>query len=152
MAQRAFCQSGTLDEASRRDCYALAGSIDTPPPTAAAAPDDTLQAKAEYIDARPLTASSTKPLATHGRTIHRVTSDRFAMVAPCPLFSWKRPNLCAALSDALGHGADIRRVGYWETYIPQPTEAGPTGLDVADLLKTQLCDFAEAELSFLPIR
>src|SRR5438045_1234502 len=29
----------------------------------------TLQSKAGYIDARPLTASSTKPLATHGRTI-----------------------------------------------------------------------------------
>src|SRR5712664_2741300 len=30
-----------------------------------------LQSKAGYIDARPLTASSAKPLATHGRTIHR---------------------------------------------------------------------------------
>src|SRR5260370_17519771 len=29
-----------------------------------------LQSKAGYIDARPLTASSAKPLATHGRTIH----------------------------------------------------------------------------------
>src|SRR5467141_1599668 len=29
-----------------------------------------LQLKAGYIDARPLTASSAKPLATHGRTIH----------------------------------------------------------------------------------
>src|SRR5882672_9625603 len=29
-----------------------------------------LQSKAGYIDARPLTASSTKPLATHDRTIH----------------------------------------------------------------------------------
>src|SRR4249920_2827961 len=28
------------------------------------------QSKAGYIDARPLTASSAKPLATHGRTIH----------------------------------------------------------------------------------
>jgi hypothetical protein len=33
-----------------------------------------LQSKAGYIDARPLTASSAKPLATHGRTIHWVTS------------------------------------------------------------------------------
>jgi hypothetical protein len=31
-----------------------------------------LQSKAGYIDARPLTASSAKPLATHGRTIHWV--------------------------------------------------------------------------------
>src|SRR5712672_1531327 len=29
-----------------------------------------LQSKAGYIDARPLTATSAKPLATHGRTIH----------------------------------------------------------------------------------
>jgi hypothetical protein len=29
-----------------------------------------LQSKAGYIDARPLTASLAKPLATHGRTIH----------------------------------------------------------------------------------
>src|ERR1700730_3350255 len=28
-----------------------------------------LQSKAGYIDARPLTASSAKPLATHGRTL-----------------------------------------------------------------------------------
>ena len=36
----------------------------------------TLQSKAGYIDARPLTASSTKPLATHGRTIHWVISGK----------------------------------------------------------------------------
>src|ERR1700681_5120034 len=29
-----------------------------------------LQSETGYIDARPLNASSTKPLATHGRTIH----------------------------------------------------------------------------------
>src|SRR5882724_2403169 len=34
------------------------------------APEQMLQSKAGYIDARPLTASSAKPLATHGRTIH----------------------------------------------------------------------------------
>src|SRR3984893_17075516 len=33
-------------------------------------PEQMLQSKAGYIDARPLTASSTNPLATHGRTIH----------------------------------------------------------------------------------
>jgi hypothetical protein len=32
-------------------------------------PEQMLQSKAGYIDARPLTASSAKPLATHGRTI-----------------------------------------------------------------------------------
>ena len=36
---------------------------------------NTLQSKAGYIDARPLTASSTKTLATRGRTIHRVKSE-----------------------------------------------------------------------------
>src|SRR5580658_9953744 len=32
---------------------------------------NTLQSEAGYIDARPLTASLSKPLATHGRTIHK---------------------------------------------------------------------------------
>jgi hypothetical protein len=36
---------------------------------------NTLQSEAGYIDARPLTARSTKTLATHGRTIHWVISD-----------------------------------------------------------------------------
>jgi len=36
-----------------------------------------LQSKAGYIDARPLTASSAKPLATHGRTIHPGQTRRF---------------------------------------------------------------------------
>jgi hypothetical protein len=31
---------------------------------------NTLQSEAGYIEARPLTATSAKPLATHGRTIH----------------------------------------------------------------------------------
>src|ERR1700751_2360912 len=33
-------------------------------------PEHTLQSEAGYIDARPLSAGSMKPLATHGRTIH----------------------------------------------------------------------------------
>jgi hypothetical protein len=33
-------------------------------------PEQMLQSKAGYIDARPLNASSAKPLATRGRTIH----------------------------------------------------------------------------------
>ena len=36
-----------------------------------------LQSKAGYIDARPLTASSAKPLATRGRTIHSGQPRRF---------------------------------------------------------------------------
>src|SRR5229473_6617585 len=39
-------------------------------------PEQMLQSKAGYIDARPQTDSSAKPLATHGRTIHWVTSDK----------------------------------------------------------------------------
>jgi len=35
-----------------------------------------LQSKAGYIDARPFTRSSTKPLATHGRTIHMGQSEK----------------------------------------------------------------------------
>src|SRR5271166_6503345 len=33
-------------------------------------PEHTLQSEAGYIDARPLSAGSMKPLATRGRTIH----------------------------------------------------------------------------------
>jgi hypothetical protein len=33
-------------------------------------PEQMLQSKAGYIDARPLTANPTNLLATHGRTIH----------------------------------------------------------------------------------
>src|SRR5258705_6841283 len=40
-------------------------------------PEQMLQSKAGYIDARPLTASSAKPLATHGRTIHQGQSRPF---------------------------------------------------------------------------
>jgi hypothetical protein len=43
---------------------------------------------------------------------------------------------CDSWNVSFGPGADIRRVGYRETYIPQHTEAEPTGLDVADLLKS----------------
>src|ERR1700738_84022 len=40
-------------------------------------PEHMLQSEAGYIDARPLNASSTKPLATHGRTIHLGHFGRF---------------------------------------------------------------------------
>jgi hypothetical protein len=35
-----------------------------------------LQSEAGYIDARPLTASSAKPLATHGRIIHQGQTEK----------------------------------------------------------------------------
>src|ERR1700676_5248698 len=40
-------------------------------------PEQMLQSKAGYIDARPLTANPTNLLATHGRTIHSGQSRRF---------------------------------------------------------------------------
>ena len=45
-----------------------------------------LQSKAGYIDARPLTASSAKPLATHGRTIHWVKSADLSIGPSLPVF------------------------------------------------------------------
>src|SRR5882762_3739862 len=42
-------------------------------------PEQMLQSKAGYIDARPLTASSAKPLATHGRTIHLGQNEKNSM-------------------------------------------------------------------------
>src|SRR5260370_28823621 len=72
-------------------------------------PEQTLQSKAGYIDARPLTASSAKPLATHGRTIHLVES-RMGAVAwglwptprfPSPLIKPGVPISCTRLSDWL---------------------------------------------------
>src|SRR5882762_7452016 len=50
-------------------------------------PEQMLQSKAGYIDARPLTASSAKPLATHGRTIHLGQSrhlDRASLTSGLP--------------------------------------------------------------------
>src|ERR1700681_815422 len=41
-------------------------------------PEQMLQSKAGYIDARPLTASSAKPLATHGRTIHEGPTEKYS--------------------------------------------------------------------------
>jgi hypothetical protein len=38
-----------------------------------------LQSKAGYIDARPLTTSSTNSLATHGRTIHSGETEKNSM-------------------------------------------------------------------------
>src|SRR6267378_3514570 len=44
-------------------------------------PEQMLQSKAGYIDARPLTASSAKPLATHGRTIHLGQTEKSSLRA-----------------------------------------------------------------------
>jgi hypothetical protein len=42
-----------------------------------------------------------------------VMSDRFAMVAQCPLLTQQRPNRCAALSDATGqHRKRATSLGY----------------------------------------
>src|SRR3984893_15225344 len=68
-------------------------------------PEQMLQSKAGYIDARPLTASSAKPLATHGRTIHLGHSHR-SSDAP----------------DKSDHPstADIFRMRWHGSFVPQP--------------------------------
>src|ERR1700726_4884920 len=66
-----------------------------------------LQSKAGYIDARPLTASSAKPLATHGRTIHLGQSRHFDR---------------APLTSALPRLADILRVNRHVSKVPQADE------------------------------
>src|SRR5258708_21159538 len=43
-------------------------------------PEHMLQSEAGYIDARPADTSSTKPLATHGRTIHSAGHFRSAPI------------------------------------------------------------------------
>src|SRR5882672_3970890 len=48
-----------------------------------------LQSEAGYIDARPLTASSAKPLATHGRTIHSGQTEKHSARADVFRFSPK---------------------------------------------------------------
>src|SRR5882724_6317005 len=57
-----------------------------------------LQSKAGYIDARPLTASSAKPLATHGRTIHSGQTEKSGLAHRQVRFAFKN-----------GH----RQCGYW---------------------------------------
>src|SRR5216684_561081 len=64
-------------------------------------PEQMLQSKAGYIDARPLTASSAKPLATHGRTIHWVISAILTVVRLLPVFPQFQTCRCTALTDAM---------------------------------------------------
>ena len=68
-----------------------------------------LQSKAGYIDARPLTASSANPLATHGRTIHRGHSRRFC-------------DICA--TSALPLNSDIARCSWHVSKVPNSDIAG----------------------------
>jgi hypothetical protein len=65
-------------------------------------PEQMLQSKAGYIDARPLTASSAKPLATHGRTIHSGQTETSG-----PVYAWSVPPLTA---DMLGSCRLVRFV------------------------------------------
>ena len=62
-------------------------------------PEQPLQSKAGYIDARPLTAISTKTLATHGRTIQWVIRAGWTMLAVFPLSRRSVPKRCIAASD-----------------------------------------------------
>src|SRR5260370_5180988 len=66
-------------------------------------PEHMLQSETEYIDARPLNASSTKPLATHGRTIQWVKSVVLTLRRSLPVFPDKQtfsPATCPVSSDA----------------------------------------------------
>jgi hypothetical protein len=53
-------------------------------------PEQMLQSEAGYIEARPLTANSAKPLATHGRTIHWVKIAALTGYWPLPVYSGER--------------------------------------------------------------
>ncbi len=66
-------------------------------------PEHMLQSEAGYIDARPADTSSTKPLATHGRTIHWVKSVVLTLRRSLPVFPDKQtfsPATCPVSSDA----------------------------------------------------
>src|SRR5882672_2862449 len=66
-------------------------------------PEQMLQSEAGYIDARPLTASSAKPLATHGRTIHPGHS---------------RHSNCALVTSGLPLKADVSRAHRHVSKVP----------------------------------
>src|SRR5712664_1655673 len=68
-------------------------------------PEQMLQSKAGYIDARPLTASSAKPLATRGRTIHWVKLRR---------------TQCEQMSSELPLKADIAQHSRHASNVPTP--------------------------------
>src|SRR5882724_13191206 len=77
-----------------------------------------LQSKAGYIDARPLTASSAKPLATHGRTIHSGQTEKSGLAHRQVRFAFKN-----------GH----RQCGYWSRSSRKcPLAIAPRGNSLAD--------------------
>src|SRR3981189_3386610 len=67
-------------------------------------PEQMLQSKAGYIDARPLTASSAKPLAPRGRTIHWVKLRR---------------TQCEQMSSGLPLKADITQYSRHVSNVPE---------------------------------
>src|SRR5258708_37152747 len=74
-------------------------------------PEHMLQSEAGYIDARPADTSSTKPLATHGRTIHWVKSVVLTLRRSLPVFPDKQtfsPATCPVSSDAARSGGLAR--------------------------------------------
>jgi hypothetical protein len=78
-----------------------------------------LQSKAGYIDARPLTASSAKPLATHGRTIHWVKLRSPGVEPAGRLYPQLRTWPCTAQTDAL---CQKWKRCYWSGSPPQMDE------------------------------
>jgi hypothetical protein len=65
------------------DPRAVLGAVKARPGNAGAhdGPEQMLQSKAGYIDARPLTANPTNLLATHGRTIHPSQAEKNSLRA-----------------------------------------------------------------------
>ena len=68
-----------------------------------------LQSKAGYIDARPLTASSAKPLATRGRTIHSTSSACPGMSVWCQIWTHAPQQIGRYSAGEMGV-ADYRRL------------------------------------------
>src|SRR6266702_8002137 len=90
-------------------------------------PEQMLQSKAGYIDARPLTASSAKPLATHGRTIHWVIlrlgrcSERCPLAPPTADIRRGERHVRFAVGGARNHhGTGVTRRGLLACWDPRP--------------------------------
>jgi len=86
-------------------------------------PEQMLQSKAGYIDARPLTASSANPLATHGRTIH-----------PGQKRKWRRFQVMSALP----HKADIDARDCDVRFVPRTDIDGNVGSFPRDQIRSFL--------------
>src|SRR5437868_6167335 len=85
-----------------------------------------LQSKAGYIDARPLTANSAKPLATHGRTIQTGQNAKASSSTSGPVLPRDPTSRRACCIGSNGPAADLRE--------PCPGAAGATVGHLSQLL------------------